>query len=226
MKEKKYNLAVVAHPDDETLFMGGWILSQRKLPWHVICVTDANADGAGKKRRRQFQRACEALSVKSHEHWDFPDVYKNRLDVSRLESLLLDLPLPANVYTHGVVGEYGHPHHQDVSYAVHKTFHRRTQVWSVAQHCLPNEVVQLKPSVFAKKSEILQKIYGSETQRFSHILPNSFAEGFTKVSLKEVEAIYRFLETGKKRSVSDIKVYKHYWPYFSKWYSQVPARLF
>lgn len=222
---EKYNLVVVAHPDDETLFMGGLLLAQKDLPWHVICVTDANADGQGQMRAQQFAKACEKLKVQSFEQLDFPDIYEKRLDVVRLAKFLEQLPSPVKVYTHGIVGEYGHPHHQDVSWAVHQVFGQQSEVMSVAYNSFPSEVVTLSQEQHLKKAMILNEIYGSETQRFSHLIPNTFVEGFTKVSVNEVEAIYSFVN-GREFSEDAIQVYSSYWTHFNNWYKQTPERLF
>lgn len=224
--KKKYQLVVVAHPDDETLFMGGWILSNPKVNYHIICVTDGDGDGDALRRMKQFKKACTLLGASSFEQLDFPDVYEERLDVKSLEEYLRSLPLPEKVFTHGIVGEYGHPHHQDVSFAVHSSFYRRAPVMSVAYNCHPDECISLKKSVFDKKAEILSKVYGSETQRFAHLIPNYHSEGFTKLGMDEVRGIYDFLLGGKKPDAKRVKVYRNYWPHFSNWYKKTPERLF
>ena len=110
---KKHNLLVVAHPDDETIFFGGLVQVYRRRPWKVICVTDGNADGEGEKRKKDFFSACTQLIAKSFEMWDFPDRFGQRLDIDRLAQRL-KTENAAEVFTHGALGEYGHPHHQDV----------------------------------------------------------------------------------------------------------------
>lgn len=228
MSKKKdgQNLVVTAHPDDETLFMGGLIMSERKRPWKVICVTDGNADGQGAKRKAQFEAACRLLKVRDFEMWTFPDVYEKRLDVDRLTDRLSELSCPPVVYTHGIVGEYGHPHHQDVSWAVHRVFEKQCPVYSVAYNCMPQKTVVLSRAVFARKARILSEIYGSETQRFAHLIPTTFAEGFVKVDGREVQGIYRFLIEGKQPKQNLIKAYERYWPHFRLRFSQPPRRLF
>lgn len=111
---KKYNLVVVAHPDDETIFFGGLLQAYRRRPWKVICATDGNADGMGVQRRQDFQRACDALKVQNCEMWDFPDRFENRLDIDRLAERLKQ-ETASEIFTHGVLGEYGHPHPRRLS---------------------------------------------------------------------------------------------------------------
>ncbi len=192
---KKYNLVCVAHPDDETIFFGGLLARARSnsgLAWKVICMTDANADGEGAKRKKQFQRACRELGVESPEWWAYPDIYEKRLPVDEITTRLRELPLPNEIYTHGIIGEYGHPHHQDVSFAVHRAFSGHTKLYSVAYNSYPERKIILTEKEYGLKSKILTDIYGSETTRFLNLLPSTFAEGFQRLGQEEVSALYAF----------------------------------
>jgi LmbE family N-acetylglucosaminyl deacetylase len=193
MSKGKYNLVCVAHPDDETIFFGGTILQQaKKLPWRIVCATDGNADGDGARRKKQFESACKMLGVKHFDMVGLPDRYEQRLDINSLEAFLRKLPKPTTIYTHGVLGEYGHPHHQDVSVAVHRAFNSHKNLYSVAYNSFPEVVTQLSPTEYKRKAKILTDVYGSETSRFLNLLPVTFTEGFQRLSLKEVEKLYDF----------------------------------
>lgn len=216
MSKKKYNLVIVAHPDDETIFFGGLIQQKRKLPWHVFCATDGNADGQGSKRAQDFANACKALKVQSFTHSDFPDVFEKRLDLERLEQKFSELPLPAAVYTHGPVGEYGHAHHQDVSLAAHRYFSKKVPTWGLAYNCHPDSNVQLSRDEYERKTKILSDIYGSETQRFQNILPATATESFCQFHLKECEALYRFYTQKIVPSKAELKKYKWLIPFFEQ----------
>ena len=183
-------LIIVAHPDDETLFFSGLLQSSPQYTYKVVCVTNGDADGMGSLRAKQFREACQKQGA-LFEQWDFPDVYEKRLDQNLLQKKLKELSPCAKVYTHGIIGEYGHPHHQDVSYAVHQVFQEKT--YSIAHNCYPNELITLTASQYKLKQDILSTTYLSETIRFSHLIPASFMEGYTKVGLQEVEAIYQFM---------------------------------
>jgi len=226
MAADKHNLIVVAHPDDESIFFAGLVLHRRQRPWHVVCVTDGNADGMGRERSLQFQKACKRLKVKTYEHWDFPDIYEQRIDLTDLKQRLARLKPPATVYTHGIVGEYGHPHHQDVSYAVHETFLPQIPVWSVAYNCYPDVRIQLTESLYKVKTSILSDIYGSETRRFSHLLPATFTEGFIRVGRAEIEAIYSFLTGKSGLDPRKLKSYRWWSKYLLERGGQLPSRPF
>lgn len=201
------SLIVTAHPDDETLFFAGLILSRPKTRWHVICVTDGNADGQGQKRRNDFKNACRDLGVQSHSWLGLPDIFEQRLDIEKLRTELATFH-PKEVFTHGILGEYGHPHHQDVSYATHLQFEGLCPVTSVAYNCQPEWVVNLDPFAWSLKSRILTTHYLTETQRFYNFLPITFTEGFVTVDTNEVRALYSYLTKNSPLNSEALKVYK------------------
>lgn len=96
---------IVAHPDDETLWGGGYLL---RYPgdWTVQCCSVPVADPV---RAVRFREACARLGARSVVH-DSPDRFETPL--AGLDGL--DLAFD-QIVTHGLAGEYGHPHHQQVS---------------------------------------------------------------------------------------------------------------
>jgi len=187
----KSKLLVVAHPDDETIFFGG-LIQKTPADFHIVCVTDGNADGRGQERKKEFESACEALGSDSYEVWDFPDIYEKRLDIKKLSKKLKGLGEFQEVYTHNPLGEYGHPHHQDVSHAVYSIFIGNS-IYSPAYNDFPDMAVALSEESFKNKSLILTQIYGKETERFLNILPVTWSEGFCLVDQAEADSIYQFL---------------------------------
>ncbi len=214
MSKKKssslYRLLVVAHPDDETLFFSGALLSEKKYPWHVVCVTNGDADGSGSQRALQFKAACKKLKVKKSIQWSYPDIYENRLDIKSLIAELKKLPEPFEVYTHGIIGEYGHPHHQDVSFAVHHAFAHHLKVWAPAYNCLADKTIKLTEQQYKLKSQIYADIYKGETLRFSNFLPNRNVDEFVKLDLKEINEIYNSIIDKREPALKLLNKYKWY----------------
>lgn len=225
MSRKIKALVVSAHPDDETLFFGGLIL-QKKYDWTVICITDGNADGLGNIRQRQFGQACRLLGVKNYACLQFPDNFRKRLSLSKIISALHGLGRFDVVFTHDILGEYGHPHHQDVSYAVHKAFEKTAPVFSTAYNILPDIQISLRAKDFGTKTKILATVYTGETRRFLHFLPATSSEGFSRISHGEVEALYTFCLKKTLPSAARLKRYRWLRPYFSAGYGHLKIRPF
>jgi LmbE family N-acetylglucosaminyl deacetylase len=200
-------LLVVAHPDDESLFFMGALLDRSQGSWVVACVTDGNADGDEVRRRSQFERACQMLGVEQTYWFGLPDIYEKRLERIPLESKLRELDLPGEVYTHGPLGEYMHPHHQDVCFIVSNFFGSKAPVYLSAYNAFPEKIFPLTRSQFDLRTEILAKVYGSETMRFINMLPARHEDGFIRADLEEVNAIYAFL-TEPKVELSASKNYE------------------
>ncbi len=223
-KTSARHLLVVAHPDDETLFFGGLIQSLKD--WHVVSVTNGNADDLGPLRQSQFFSACRKLKVKKAQFLNFPDKFENRLDVNALKGVLTSLGNFKKVFTHSIVGEYGHPHHQDVSYAVHKAFDKISAVFSVAYNTYPEMKLLLTKKQFNLKGQILRDIYRDETKRFINFLPATSQENFVRLSMAEVEALYLWLSTGKPLSDKALQKYRWFMPYLELGTSNLKSRPF
>lgn len=215
---KKYNLLVVAHPDDDTIFCGGLLQVYRRRPWKVIVVTDGNADGQGDIRRNDFFNACKELKIKDFEMWDFPDRFNVRLDIEALAQRL-GQETPSEVFTHGILGEYGHPHHQDVCVSVHRAFKpRKIPVWSIAYNCYAEKIFRLPRKAYERKCKVLSQVYFSQTKNFVRWLPAQTHEGFVQVTQAEVEALHDYFIGGKTEvAENELKIYSWFRPYLETW---------
>lgn len=209
MKPKAYRLLVVAHPDDETIFFSGVLQTKRDLPWHVVCLTDGNADGRGNERRKELAAALKIQGVKSFEQWTYPDIFQQRLPVDEISSRLRALPLPKEVFSHGPLGEYGHPHHIDSCLATHRTFGSRLKIFSPAWNCEADFVVHLNKTQYRKKTKAFSEVYRQETSRFVNILPNMAVEGYRRFNTEEVEALAGFFR--RERALDPKKLKANSW---------------
>jgi cell division protein FtsL len=72
--DKKRNIGIViAHPDDEAMFMTPTIISltnQDDIKVHLICLSTGNADGIGKQRVKELAKSCKVLSISNVEEID------------------------------------------------------------------------------------------------------------------------------------------------------------
>lgn len=104
-------LMIVAHPDDETIFAGKELISNKE--WKVICVTGYSNE----IRRKEFEKAMKVLNITEYEIWDYPDKWKGDFDRKKLSNDIKNVLEKGNykeVLTHGVKGEYGHTQHKAI----------------------------------------------------------------------------------------------------------------
>lgn len=218
-------LLVVAHPDDETIFFAGLIQSLKDLPWHIVCVTDGNADGRGKERAAEFKAATKLFGVKNIEHWDYPDKFPDRLPVEKITERLKKIGNVKEVYTHGPMGEYGHPHHQDVCLATHRAFPKK-KIYSPAWNSQVDKIIKLSPKQYEKKTNAFIQIYRKETLGFLNILPNNGFECFKKYSTEEVESLVGFLRREGELEKKKLKNLKWLTEDFPQLRAKLETRLF
>ena len=118
MLEKGTGLVIVAHPDDETIWMAGTILKFRNVRWTIFCLTRSY----DKDRAPRFKKACRALGArgiildmedegKLSIKQSIPEI-KRRI-IKQFKGERFDY-----IFTHGYNGEYGHPRHKAVCQAV------------------------------------------------------------------------------------------------------------
>jgi len=103
-----HNLIVVAHPDDEILWFGEFLLEHARET-KVLCITHASTE-----RSQEFQKAMTSGGC-AYEMWDFEDGRFDTQSPELLERLRIAVQGYENVYTHSLSGEYGHPQHILVS---------------------------------------------------------------------------------------------------------------
>lgn len=128
-------LAFFAHPDDETMFLGGTLafLAQRGAEIHYLCATRGEGgemgdppicsrDELGKVRENELRCAVKVLGGKSVQFLGYQDplvgpdneLYPFSDDTDQVAEEVREVILafkPQVILTHGPGGEYGHPAH-------------------------------------------------------------------------------------------------------------------
>lgn len=104
-------LVVVAHPDDETIWLGGTILLNEEVRWTIFCLSRKSDND----RRPKFARACARLGARAIMT-DLDDTGKFSVNemIPRIKRLLnKELKNKSFDYCfgHGKNGEYGHKSH-------------------------------------------------------------------------------------------------------------------
>jgi LmbE family N-acetylglucosaminyl deacetylase len=135
-------LAFFAHPDDETMFLGGTLafLAARGAEIHFLCATRGEGgemgdppicsrDELGKVRENELRCAVKALDGRSVDFLDYQDpvvgpdneLYSfsdNVEEVAGEVGQFISRIKPQVILTHGPDGEYGHPAHIQAHQAV------------------------------------------------------------------------------------------------------------
>jgi LmbE family N-acetylglucosaminyl deacetylase len=117
-KKVKTVAVIVAHPDDETLWAGGTILSNPYWKWFIVCLCRKSDD----ERSYRFYEALKILKSDGNmgDLNDGPD--QKPLEEKEVEEAILDLLPPKHfdlIITHNPTGEYTkHIRHEEISKAV------------------------------------------------------------------------------------------------------------
>lgn len=179
MAETRGRVAVVvAHPDDETIFFGGTIRRLAASGWgvDVVCVVGAwTSSHVTAIRRAEFHRACWMLRARGR-HLSALDL-PGELDPDDLLTQLARVTWAQYdcLLTHGVFGDYGHPHHARVAAEVHRT---GRPVLSLAGPFRPIVSTTLSEEELAIKRGVAQSAYRSQpfaaewcsrTERFTNV---------------------------------------------------------
>jgi len=172
---------IVAHPDDETLWAGGTVLSHPSWQCFIVCLSR----GSDAERSRRFARALEVLRSQGiiGDLDDGPD--QKPLDEKEIHKTILDL-LPVNyfdlVISHHPEGEYTrHIRHEETGKAVINLWHSGKisagEFWAFAyedgnKNYLPRPIETtgiynvLSNRIWRRKYSIITETYGFKPGSF------------------------------------------------------------
>lgn len=180
-KKSKSVAVIVAHPDDETLWTGGTILSHPFWNWFIVSLCrKSDTERAGK-----FFKALKILGSEGimGDLDDGPD--QNPLDENELEQTILKL-LPSKhfdlIITHSPNGEYTkHLRHEETGKAVMKLWQKgkisAKELWLFAyedgnKKYYPKPIknasvlFKLPEEIWLKKYKLITETYGFEKSGF------------------------------------------------------------
>jgi LmbE family N-acetylglucosaminyl deacetylase len=115
MKQKKEVLVIVAHPDDETIWMGGTLLRHKN--WNKTIISLCRRDD--EDRAPKFRKVCSILKADCYMS-DLEDTNLKKLSFNEIKKRITKFSKRRYdyIFTHGENGEYGHIRHIETHDAV------------------------------------------------------------------------------------------------------------
>jgi len=170
-------LVIVAHPDDETIWMGGLLLEHKD--WKVTIISLCRK--YDKDRSLKFKKACKIFKAKYHIS-DLED--EKLIDIPREEIIKRIKKFCKNkkydyIFTHGKNGEYGHKRHLDINKAVEEMIKNKLLLSKKVfffsylknkKFCYPNrnadKFIKIKVNTFNRKKSLIKEVYGFNENSF------------------------------------------------------------
>ena len=177
MKEKV--LIIVAHPDDETIWIGGTILKNSEN-WDLTIISLCRGDDPD--RAPKFRKVCEIYKAKSFIS-DLEDETLKPISITEVIKRIKQFAQKEYdyIYTHNTNGEYGHIRHIDVHKAVLKMLDKGDlsteklflfDYENVKDICCAKKTrdkfIKLDNLTLKRKKEIINEVYGFSKESFEY----------------------------------------------------------
>ncbi len=183
IENRKQALVIVAHPDDETIWIGGTIARHKNVQWTIFALCRKS----DQDRMPKFMRVAKHYGARGIicdlEDEGILSVQQSIPQIIKIIQKELLRKTFDILFTHGANGEYGHPRHQGVHLAVKQMlaekqilakdvfffsyFLDKQKKIAVPQQRSPFQV-ELSNSEWEAKRNVIKQLYGFK----SHIFEN------------------------------------------------------
>lgn len=175
-KRQHTGLIIIAHPDDETIWLSGVIMLNPKINWTVLCLSRA----ADADRAPKFARVAKKLNFKFfQENLDDLETLPFQKHVKLAKELIRKNIGKTEfdfIITHGTNGEYGHRDHKSIHEAVADLAARgvlktktvlflhykkpKKRIPLLVPRNRPDLIVELPKEIYQEKINLMSNIYG------------------------------------------------------------------
>jgi LmbE family N-acetylglucosaminyl deacetylase len=185
-KQKKQILVIVAHPDDETIWMGGILLKMKeKSNTYLTIISLCRKNDTD--RAPKFAKVCEMLGASEYYMSDLDDTEEGHFKEITTQDIVERIfgftkfngKKYDMVYTHGANGEYGHIRHIEVHRAVCEMLDKKLLLakdifffsyQKSNEDCIVNKnadkLIKLEKPYFKMKKQLIEEIYGFQKGGF------------------------------------------------------------
>jgi len=176
---KKKVLVVVAHPDDETIWMGGTLL-KNSGKWNTIIFSLCRKYDID--RAPKFKSACRIFNASSFMS-DLEDEKLGKIPLKKVIKRIKKFSGSYDkIFTHGKNGEYGHIRHKDVHNAVNRMLYDKSlsckelyyfSYQKKGKYAYPKKdsdmFIYLDKNLFKKKKMLIRDVYGFHKNGFEDL---------------------------------------------------------